>query len=107
MCVCVCFVGMVASMGHVFDVQIVTSHTPPFFSLSILYPQAKEILFVRSLLNSYISEYTGQPIDKIQEDCDRDFFMTPEEAVAYGMIDSIVTTKTSHLKKPTMPALLW
>ncbi|EWM22074.1 hypothetical protein NSK_006704 [Nannochloropsis salina CCMP1776] len=69
--------------------------------------QAKEILFVRSLLNSYISEYTGQPIDKIQEDCDRDFFMTPEEAVAYGMIDSIVTTKTSHVPKPTMPALFW
>lgn len=101
-----CFVGLVAFMGHVFDVEIVTSHTPPS-SLSLLHRQAKEILFVRSLLNSYISEYTGQPIDKIQEDCDRDFFMTPEEAVAYGMIDSIVTTKTSHLKKPTMPALLW
>lgn len=43
----------------------------------------------------------------MQEDCDRDFFMTPEEALSYGMIDSIVTTKTSHLAKPTMPALLF
>jgi len=68
--------------------------------------QAKEILFVRSLLNSYISDYTGQPIEKIEEDCDRDFFMTPEEAVQYGMIDSIVTTKTSHMPKPVMPQLI-
>jgi len=68
--------------------------------------QAKEILFVRSLLNSYISDYTGQPIEKIEEDCDRDFFMTPEEAVQYGMIDSIVTTKTSHMPKPAMPQLI-
>lgn len=89
---------------RVFAVQNFSIHS---LSSSLLLPQAKEILFVRSLLNSYISEYTGQPIDKIQEDCDRDFFMTPEEAVAYGMIDSIVPTKTSHLKKPTMPALLW
>lgn len=43
----------------------------------------------------------------VQEDCDRDFFMTPEEAVAYGMIDSIVPTKTSHLPKPPMPNLLF
>lgn len=40
--------------------------------------QAKEILFIREVLNTYISEYTGQPKDKVEEDCDRDFFMTPE-----------------------------
>lgn len=67
--------------------------------------QAKEILFIRALLNSYIAEYTGQPVDKIQEDCDRDFFMTPEEAVDYGIIDQVITTKTSNIAKPPMPSL--
>ena len=46
--------------------------------------QAKEILFVKSLLNSYMADATGQPLDKIEEDTDRDFFMTPEEAMQYG-----------------------
>jgi ATP-dependent Clp endopeptidase proteolytic subunit ClpP len=67
--------------------------------------QAKEILFVRSCLNTFIADYTGQPIDKIQEDCDRDFYMTPEEAVDYGIIDEVIETKTSHMVKPPMPNL--
>jgi len=67
--------------------------------------QAKEILFVRSCLNTYIADYTGQTVEKIQADCDRDFYMTPEEAKDYGIIDEVVTTKTSHMKKPVMPDL--
>jgi len=69
--------------------------------------QAKEILFVRQQLNTFISEYTGQPISKVEEDCDRDFFMTPEEALDYGLIDSVIQTKTSHLAKPPMPSLVF
>lgn len=68
--------------------------------------QAKEILFVRAQINQYISEFTGQPIDKVESDCDRDFFMTPEQAVDYGIIDQVVKTKTSHIKKPAMPLFL-
>jgi ATP-dependent Clp protease, protease subunit len=49
--------------------------------------QAKEILFTKALLNKYIADYTGQPVEKIEEDCDRDFFMTPYEAKDYGIID--------------------
>mmetsp|Transcript_23148 Transcript_23148/g.44089 ORF Transcript_23148/g.44089 Transcript_23148/m.44089 type:complete len:266 (-) Transcript_23148:89-886(-) len=67
--------------------------------------QAKEILFIREVLNTYIAEYCDQPKDKIEEDCDRDFFMTPEEAVEYGIIDEVVKTKTSHITKPPMPIL--
>lgn len=67
--------------------------------------QAKEILFIREVLNTYIAEYCDQPKDKIEVDCDRDFFMTPEEAVAYGIIDEVVKTKTSHIEKPAMPTL--
>lgn len=68
--------------------------------------QAKEILFVRSQINSYLSEFCGQPVEKIEEDCDRDFFMTAEQAVDYGLIDEVVKTKTSHIKIPPMPRLL-
>jgi len=64
--------------------------------------QAKEILFVRAQINAYISEFTGQPIDKVEEDCDRDFFLTPDQAVDYGLIDEVVKTKTSHIKLPAM-----
>jgi len=67
--------------------------------------QAKEILFIREVLNTYIAEYCDQPKDKIEADCDRDFFMTPEEAVEYGIIDEVVKTKTSHITKPAMPIL--
>lgn len=64
--------------------------------------QAKEILFVREQINSYISIFTDQPIDKVEEDCDRDFYMTAEQAMDYGLIDEVVKTKTDHIKKPPM-----
>lgn len=64
--------------------------------------QAKEILFVREQINAYIAVFTDQPIEKIAEDCDRDFFLTPEQAVDYGLIDEVIKTKTSHIKKPAM-----
>jgi len=67
--------------------------------------QAKEILFIREVLNTYIAEYCDQPKDKIEADCDRDFFMTAEEAVDYGIIDEMISTKTSHITKPPMPIL--
>jgi len=67
--------------------------------------QAKEILFVKSCLNQYMAEYTGQPVEKIAEDTDRDFFMTPQEALDYGIVDEVITTKTSHIPLPKMPSL--
>eukprot|EP00630_Chrysocystis_fragilis_P000617 CAMPEP_0197395228 /NCGR_PEP_ID=MMETSP1165-20131217/6527_1 /TAXON_ID=284809 /ORGANISM="Chrysocystis fragilis, Strain CCMP3189" /LENGTH=255 /DNA_ID=CAMNT_0042920981 /DNA_START=25 /DNA_END=792 /DNA_ORIENTATION=+ len=69
--------------------------------------QAKEILFVRQQINTFIAEYSGQDIDKVEEDCDRDFFMSPEEAVDYGIIDEVIKTKTSHISKPPMPQLVF
>jgi ATP-dependent Clp endopeptidase proteolytic subunit ClpP len=65
--------------------------------------QAKEILFVRAQINAYIAEFTDQPVDKIEADCDRDFYLTPEQAVDYGLIDEVVKTKTAHIKLPPMP----
>merc|ERR1719420_2417330 len=67
--------------------------------------QAKEILFIREVLNTYIADYCDQPKDKVEQDCDRDFFMTAEEAVDYGIIDEVIKTKTSFISKPEMPIL--
>ena len=52
--------------------------------------QAKEILFLKDTLNELIAEHTGQPIKKIAEDTDRDHFLSPREAVEYGLIDKVV-----------------
>ena len=52
--------------------------------------QAKEILYLKKQLNHYMSSHTGQPLDKIEEDTERDFFMSAEEAKDYGLIDKVV-----------------
>jgi len=67
--------------------------------------QAKEILFTKASLNQFIADYCDQPIEKIAEDTDRDFFMTPYEALDYGLIDEVIQTKTSHIPLPAMPSL--
>jgi ATP-dependent Clp protease, protease subunit len=51
---------------------------------------AKEILRMRSELNRILHEHTGQPLDRIESDTDRDYFMGGEEAVHYGIIDSVI-----------------
>jgi ATP-dependent Clp protease protease subunit len=55
--------------------------------------QAKEILKMRDLLNQVVSHHTGQPIDKVAHDTDRDFIMSADEAKDYGIIDEILTTR--------------
>ena len=52
--------------------------------------QAKEILFLKETLNKLLSEHTGQPLDKIIEDTERDYFLSPDEAVNYGLIDKVI-----------------
>ncbi len=55
--------------------------------------QAKEILRMRDLLNSMLADDTGQPESKVATDTDRDFVMTAAEAVLYGLIDEVITTR--------------
>jgi ATP-dependent Clp protease, protease subunit len=55
--------------------------------------QAKEILYLRERLNQIYSDNTGQPIERINEDLDRDRFMSPEEAKEYGLIDTVISRK--------------
>jgi ATP-dependent Clp protease protease subunit len=55
--------------------------------------QARELLWVRERMNLIYSENTGQPPEKIKEDIDRDRFMSPDEAQAYGLIDHVIQHK--------------
>ena len=55
--------------------------------------QAKEITRYRQLLERLISEHTGQPLEKVAKDTDRDYILTAEEAKAYGVIDEIITSR--------------
>ena len=60
---------------------------------------AKRILFLRDKLNHILAERTGQPIEVIAKDTDRDNFMTAEKAVEYGLVDKIITRNPSNDKK--------
>ncbi len=55
--------------------------------------QAKEILFIKNSLNSLLAYHTGQPLERIERDTDRDNFMTPEQAKEYGLIDQVITRR--------------
>jgi ATP-dependent Clp protease, protease subunit len=60
--------------------------------------QAKEILYHKRTLNQLLAQHTGQPLEKIEEDTERDFFMSAQEATDYGLIDQVITRQ--NLPKP-------
>lgn len=60
---------------------------------------AQHILRLKQRLNEVLSKHTGQPIERIKEDTDRDNFMTSEEAKNYGLIDEIIVTRKTEKKK--------
>jgi ATP-dependent Clp protease, protease subunit len=51
---------------------------------------AKEVLGIRERLNAILAHHTGQPVEKVADDVDRDYFMSPEEATTYGLIDRVL-----------------
>jgi ATP-dependent Clp protease protease subunit len=55
--------------------------------------QAKEILYLRERLNRLLAEGTGQPVDRIARDTDRDNFMSAEDAVSYGLVDRVLVSR--------------
>ena len=61
--------------------------------------QAREILRQREKLNEILAKHTGQPIEKIEKDTDRDYFMSADEAKAYGLIDEVIHEKFGSSKK--------
>ncbi len=52
--------------------------------------QAREMMRIKNQINNILSKHTGQPVNKIEKDTDRDYFMTAEEAKKYGIIDKII-----------------
>ncbi|MCK9420379.1 MAG: ATP-dependent Clp endopeptidase proteolytic subunit ClpP [Nitrospirae bacterium] len=60
---------------------------------------AREMLKMKDTLNKILSNHTGQPIEKIHEDTDRDYFMSGEDAKAYGLVDEVIAKKVPRLVK--------
>jgi ATP-dependent Clp protease protease subunit len=66
--------------------------------------QAREILYLKETLNRLLAEHTGQPLAKISEDTDRDYFLSPQEAVEYGLIDRVVDGSGTPAAAAAAPA---
>ena len=64
---------------------------------------AREIVALRSQLNTILADCTDQPIERIEEDTERDFFMSPEEAKEYGLLDEIISP-TADTTQPAQAA---
>ena len=64
--------------------------------------QAKEILYIKKILNQHLADHTGQPLEKIMEDTERDFFMSADEAKDYGLIDQVINTRPSSTQPPAI-----
>ena len=67
--------------------------------------QAREILRVRDELNLIFVHHTGQSMERIQRDTDRDFFMTPEQAKDYGIVDEVISSKPTPRPVADAPAM--
>ncbi|BAS55884.1 ATP-dependent Clp protease proteolytic subunit [Leptolyngbya boryana NIES-2135] len=64
--------------------------------------QAKEILYLKKRLNTILADHTGQPLERIEQDTERDFFMSATEAKDYGLVDQVIDRKPSA----TRPAVV-
>ncbi len=60
---------------------------------------AREILRLKQLLNEVLAQHTGQDLPTVERDTDRDFFMTPEDALKYGIIDEVITNRAEIDKR--------
>ena len=67
--------------------------------------QAKEILYHKRKLNELLAEHTSQPLEKIEVDTERDFFMSAEEAKNYGLIDQVITRQNLPAPGESVPAM--
>lgn len=101
-------VGMAASMGSIIlasgakgkrfalpnaDIMIHQPHGGAEGQASDIEISAKRILSLRDRLNKILAKQTGQPLDKIERDVDRDFFLTADEAKKYGIVDQVYKAK--------------
>src|SRR5205809_6719801 len=66
--------------------------------------QAKEILRYRALVDEVLAQHTGQPLDKVKKDTDRDFIMTAEQAKDYGVIDEVISSRKTQVDLASLAA---
>ena len=107
--VCTICLGQAASMGAVLLAAGVQGkrHALPHSTILIHQPMggfrgqatdieihAKEILRKKEALNQLLSQHTGQPLEQLARDTERDYYMSAEEARAYGLIDQVITERT-------------
>ena len=59
--------------------------------------QAREIIYLRGKMNDLMAQHTGRPVEQIERDFDRDFYMSAEEAKGYGIIDNVVSPRTAEV----------
>lgn len=59
--------------------------------------QAREIIYLRGKMNDLMAQHTGRPVEQIERDFDRDFYMSAEEAKGYGIIDNVVTPRVDEV----------
>ena len=67
--------------------------------------QAKEILYLRGKLNDLWSKHTGQPLERIERDTDRDRYLSADEARDYGIVDSVITRRGEVVEASTLQAV--
>jgi ATP-dependent Clp protease protease subunit len=67
--------------------------------------QAKEILYLRAQLNDLYSKHTGRPVEQIERDMVRDFFMSAEEAKSYGLIDNVIAHRGEVVEPSALAAV--
>jgi ATP-dependent Clp protease protease subunit len=67
--------------------------------------QAKEILYLKGKMNDLLSRHTGQPVEQIERDTDRDRWMSAEDAKAYGLVDNIVANRTESTEITKQPVM--
>ena len=67
--------------------------------------QAREILYLRSQMNSLYAKHTGRPVEQIERDMVRDFFMSAEEAKAYGIVDNIISHRGEVVDVSKQPSV--
>ena len=111
--VCTICIGQAASMGAVLLAAGTKGkrYSLPYSRIMIHQPwggtqgtasdisiQAKEILRMREELNKILSRHTGQPLDRIEKDSDRDFFMSAAEAKDYGLVDEVLDAHKNFKK---------
>jgi ATP-dependent Clp protease protease subunit len=60
---------------------------------------AREIMRMQELIRNIIAKHTGQPLDKVIHDTDRDFYLNPEQAVEYGIVDEVLSRPTAEKNK--------